>query len=352
MIALHCRTMTALAAFVVMLAGLLTAGCDDPRTRATLVGGRPVYPPYPDLAAVAAAPKFQNAVDSAHAQGLRVWLESDLVARWREGSAQFDRAVGQLASLAVRPGVVGIKIADELGGKDGLSRKDIMKFLRDSRAALHANAPGKLILIDIIGYQLACAPRLAKVHRQSAACDALERAAHPAVTLGTIDSIVDSGYVDVIDLTTNMEEPGVYQRWGITRAQAQRAAFAEAHRRGWDARIRLQTRKALAFPTQRIPGATTAAALIPDFVDVPLSMGVGAVDIWTFSQNYEGHRVHLTDPGLKANALWTALQVRRGEGHALFTHYSPSAGYGPSLSADMQAIASVFSDVFCAAGTG
>ncbi|MDQ1484468.1 MAG: hypothetical protein QOJ62_161 [Actinomycetota bacterium] len=344
--------MTAVAAFVAVLAGLVTAGCGDPRAGGRIAAVRPVYPPYPNLPVVTAAPKFQNAIDSAHVHGLRVWLESDLVARWRAGSAQFELAVGQLASLAARPGVVGIKIADELGSKGGLSRKDIMRFLRDSRAALHANAPGKLILIDIIGYQLGCAPRLAIVHRQSATCNAKQRAAHPAVTLATIDAIVASGYVDVIDLTTNMDEPGVYQSWGITRAQAQRAAFAEAHRRGWDSRIRLQTRKALAFPTQRIPGAATAAALVPDFVDVPISAGVRAVDIWTFSQNYAGRRVHLTDPGLKPNVLWAALLVRRGEGDVLFTHYSPSAGYGPSLSADMQAIATVFTDVFCAAGTG
>jgi hypothetical protein len=344
--------MTAVAVLIAMLAGLAATSGDEPHARATASAERPVYPPYPTLPVIAAAPKFQSAIDSAHAHGLRVWLESDLVARWKAGPEQFNNAIGQLAGLAVRPGVVGIKIADELGGKDGLSRKELLTFLRDSRAALHANAPGKLILIDIIGYQLGCAPGLAKVRRQSADCEAKARRAHPAVTLGTVDAIVTSGYVDVLDLTTNMEGPAVYQSWGITREQAERAAFAEAHRRGWDARVRLQTRKALAFPTQQIPDATTAAALVPDFVDVPVSMGVRAVDIWTFSQNYAGNRVHLIDPGLTANPLWTALLVRRQEGDELFTHYSPSLVYGPSVDADMGAISSVFTDVFCAAGTG
>jgi hypothetical protein len=337
---------------LVMLAGLTAAAGDEARARATAAAGRPAYPTYPTVPMVAAASKFQSAVDSAHAHGLRVWLESDLVSRWKAGADQFNTAIGQLAALAVRPGVVGIKIADELGGKDGLSREELLAFLRDSRAALHANAPGKLILIDIIGYQLGCAPGLAKVRRQSAACEAKERIVHPAVTLGTIDAIVASGYVDVLDLTTNMSEPAVYQSWGISRAQAEGAAFAEAHRRGWDTRVRLQTRKALAFPTQQIPDPTTAAALVPDFVDVPVSMGVRAVDIWTFSQNYAGNQVHLIDPGLRANALWNALLVRHQDGDELFTHYSPSVVYGPSVDADMQAISSVFTDVFCAAGTG
>lgn len=320
--------------------------------RVAVGSGLAVYPRYEQLPLVSPVAKYKTAVDDAHEHGLRVWLESDLVARWKAGPTEFNQAIEQLAALATRPGVVGIKIADELGGKDNLSESDIMRFLRTARAALHANAPGKLVLIDIIGYQLGCAPGLALTRVHTAECDFEERAAHPAVTLGTIDRIVDSGYVDVIDLTTNMQEPTVYASWGITRAQAQRAAFAEVHLRGWDAKVRLQTRKALAFPTQQIPDAQTAAALIPDFVDVPRSLNITAIDIWTFSQMYAGTMVHLMDPGLQTNVLWAQLQLRHREGEVMFTHYSPSFGYGPSLDADMTAIATAFTDVFCAAGTG
>ena len=311
-----------------------------------------VYPAYARLPTVTAPTKYVAAIDAAYAHGLRVWIESDLVSRWKAGKEQFDTAVEQIASLAQRPGVVGIKIADELGDRDGLDEAAIMRFLRDARAALHANAPGKLVLIDIIAYQLGCAPGVHKTREASAACEAAEADAHPAVTLSTIDHIVDSGYVDVVDLATNMADPNVYQDWGISRAAAQRAAFAEAHRRGWDVKARLQTRKALAFPTEEVPDALAAAALVPDFVDVPEASGVHAVDIWTFSQFYDGMHVHLTNAGLKPNRLWNALVERHREGDILFTHYSPTFGYGPSMDADMTAIASAFTDVFCAAGTG
>lgn len=340
---------TAVAAALAALLAWLGVSCNAGQARS---GAQPVYPPYTRLPAVSSPAKYVAAVDSAYAHGLRVWVESDLVSRWKAGKSQFNAAVEQIAALAARPGVVGIKIADELGDRDGLDEADIMRFLHDSRAALHANAPGKLVLIDIIGYQLGCVPGVHKVHSLSAACDAEEAASHPAVTSSTIDRIVDSGYVDVIDLATNMAEPDGYRRWGITRAAAQHAAFAEAHRRGWDTRVRLQTRKALAFPTRAVPDAATAAALVPDFVDVPEESGVRAVDIWTFSQLYDGAHVHLTDPGLKTNTLWNALVERHRDGDVLFTHYSPTFGYGPSIDADMTAIASAFTDIFCAAGTG
>ena len=340
---------TAVAAVIAMVLGWLGASCSAAQVRD---GSHPVYPPYAHLPAVAAPSKYAMAIDSAHSHGLRVWIESDLVSRWRAGPEAFDTAIEQIAALASRPGVVGIKIADELGDRDGLDSDQVLRFLRDSRAALHANAPDKLVLIDIIGYQLGCAPGLSQVRKPSAACEASEAAAHPAVTFKTIDRIVDSGYVDVIDLATNMADADLYHDWGITRAMAERAAFAEAHRRGWDAKVRLQTRKAMAFPTAQVPDAKSAAALVPDFVDVPEQSGVRAVDIWTFSQLYDGVEVHLTDPGLKSNRLWAALVERHREGDVLFTHYSPTFRYGPSVDADMAAIAGVFTDVFCAAGTG
>lgn len=314
--------------------------------------GRPNYPAYATLPARTADPHFVAAIDAAHAHGLRVWLESNLVAKWRAGRPQFDAAIEQLAALSQRPGVVGVKIADELGDHDGLNRQDIMAFLRDARAALHANAPGKLVLIDIIGYELGCAPDLPQVSTSAARCMASERQAHPAVTLATLDRIMRSGYLDVVDLSTNIAAPDVYASWGITRAQAQRAAFAEAARRGWTRDVRLQTRKALAFPTPDVPDAQTAAALVPDFIDVPLAAGARAVDVWTYNQLYRGALVHLIGPGLTTNALWSALEKRKRAGATLFTHYSPTFPLGSDVDADMQTISTAFTDVFCAAGTG
>ena len=334
--------LTSIAAFI--------TGCGS--ARSTADSPHAVYPAYRKLAKVPVNATFADAVDAAHAHGLRVWLESDLVERWKAGPASFNSAIASIAGLAARPGVVGVKIADELGDRDGMSGPEIMRFLHDSRAALHANAPGKLVLIDVIGYELSCAPGITQVATQARSCDARERAAHPGVTLATIQHIVDSGYVDVIDVSTNMQDPAVYRSWGITRADAQFAAFAEIQRRGWDRKVRIQTRKALAFPTSQIPDARTAAAMLPDFVDVPLSAGAHAVDVWTFNQFYDGRFVRLMAPGQSGEVLWAGLLARHRRGDALFTNYSPTFPLGPSVDADMRAISQAFTDVFIAAGTG
>ena len=339
-------------ALLLALASIAASMTACSSARSTADSPQPVYPAYRKLAAAPVTAKFADAVAAARAHGLRVWLESDLVERWKAGPASFDSAIAAIAGLAARPGVVGVKIADELGDRDGMSGAQIIRFLRDSRAALHANAPGKLVLIDVIGYELSCAPGIAQAATQSRSCEARERAAHPGVTLATIQQIVDSGYVDVIDLSTDMQDPAVYRSWGITRADAQRAAFAEIHRRGWDHKVRIQTRKALAFPTTRIPDASTAAEMLPDFVDVPMSAGARAVDVWTFNQFYDGRFVHLMAPGQSGDVLWSGLLARHRHGDALFTHYSPTFPLGASVDADMGAIAQAFTDVFIAAGTG
>jgi len=90
---------------------------------------------------------------------------------------------------------------------------------------------------------------------------------------------------------------------------------------------------------------------VPTFVDLPLTGGARAVDIWTWRQRYDGATVGLMDQGLRPNALWRALLQRRSRGADLLTHFSPSQ-LQRSLDADLTTVATVFSGVFIAAGTG
>ena len=114
-------------------------------------------PPQPE--ALSPLPDYQAAVQAAVAVHLKVWIETDLVKRWEEGPTWFHAAVRQVAELANQPGVAGIKIADELGYNDGMnSASNISKFLSDAARSLHAAAPGKLILIDMVVPQLGCLP--------------------------------------------------------------------------------------------------------------------------------------------------------------------------------------------------
>jgi hypothetical protein len=297
---------------------------------------------------------YAHAIHAATTRHLHVWLGSDLDVRWLEGKQSFEAAVRRLAELARMPGVVGIKIADELGYEDGFNgdAARVRAFLRDSARALHRLAPGKKILIDLLVPELGCAPGIAgPAAGLAAACAAERRARNPALTLPDVDALFAMHAVDVVDLSTGLLSPDAYRDWGITIDDAQVMAWREAMRRGWGAEATLQARKALAFAGTYPYGAAQAEDDLRLYVDIPSRMGAAATDIWTWRQPYEGQVVHLVNPGIKANPLWRGLVARKRAGARLFTHFTPSS-MEEGLHPDLDAVAQAFTSVFMAAGTG
>jgi hypothetical protein len=342
-----------------LLVALLAAGCSDPsapagvghaavRTSASATPSDNGGPGEP-LGGLA---KYADAVDAAHRHGLAVWLETDLVTRWRQGPRALAAGVRRAAELSTHRGVVGVKIADELGEDDGLdSREQVLAFLADASAALRRVLPrSSSILVDVVVPELGCAPGDRRAARYHDACVQLARQRYPGATVAVVDALVASGTVDVVDVSTGLLDPQQYADWGITRQEAQRAAWREIARLGWSKQVRVHARKAMAVP---LPFTTTheAAAAVPTYVDVPVAGGAQAVDIWTWCQQYDGARVGLMDRHLRPNALWQALLARRARGVDLLTHFTPSQ-LQRGLDADLAAIATVFSGVFVAAGTG
>lgn len=293
---------------------------------------------------------YAQAVDFAHRYGLRVWIEADLVKRWNEGPESLNEAAMVIGSLARRPGVVGVKIADELGYRDGMDTPGkISRFLADSVAALHRTAPGKLVLVDAMVPELGCMPNFQPPLRWATICAAQARGRYPQLALDQFEGYLRTGLIDVLDLSTGLMPDRTYEGWGVDPDVAQRTAWQEVRRRGWDGLVQLHSRKALAHPGRYADPDT--AGIVSTFVDVPLAEGAKAVDIWTWRQAYQGEIYRLLDPGLRRNDLWTALAQRRAHGAVLFTHLSPRS-VEAGLEADMKVISEVFTDLFVAAGTG
>ena len=316
---------------------------------ASLVTTPQAPPPASPLAAVG---DYRNAVDVAARDHLRVWIEADMVKRWEQGEPSFRAAVTRVAVLARRPGVAGIKIADELGYNDGLdSAAKVRQFLAATARALHAAAPHKLILVDMVVPQLGCWPGHQFVGSPAAACSAAARARYPALALPEIDRYLRMHAIDVLDLSTGLLSDTTYAGWGTTSAAAQAAAWQEVNRRGWPSLVRLQARKALAHPGSYRAAPAQAAADVRLFVDTPLAHGAHAVDIWTWHQEYDGAMYQLMNPGMRPNALWRQLEQQHRAGHVLFTHMSPHS-VESGLDRDLAMIATVFTDVFLPAGTG
>jgi hypothetical protein len=307
-------------------------------------------PPTPEALAPLAG--YQTAVQVAAADHLRVWIEADLVKRWEEGPTWFRAAINQVATLANQPGVVGVKIADELGYNDGMnSNSKISQFLSSAAHALHAAAPHKLILVDMVVPQLGCLPAHQAAGSPAAACARREQAAYPQLALPEVDGYLRMHAIDVLDLSTYLQSDSTYKAWGTTADAAQTAAWQEVARLGWPSLVRLQSRHAFADPGSYRGTRAQAAADLHLYVAIPLAYGAHAVDIWTWKQEYEGKVYTLMNPGMRPNAVWDQLERLRQVGDVFFTHFSPNS-VESGVQTDLAEIATVFTDVFLPAGTG
>jgi hypothetical protein len=332
---------------LVMATALLVAGCATGTRPSARAKSESVPSPFPDQG------PYRQAVDAAVSRKLTVWLDGDLVKRWAEGPTSFDAAVRRLSALAVRRGVVGIKIADELGYHDALNNNPsrVSAFLTAAAAALRPRIHGKRILVDIIAPELGCAPGAPNLRGSATLCRPMARAKYPALTLDQIDRYLDSGTVDAVDLSTQLLPEADYRSWGIDRMTAQEAAWREVQRRGWSRKVVLHGRRGLAHPDDYRGDAGSAEADVKLFVDVPLHTAAAAVSIWTWRQVYKGQVVRLLDPGLRPNPLWNSLLARRRTGAVLFTSFSPSSTER-GVGADLDMLSRVFSGVYVAAGIG
>ena len=330
----------------------------------TTAGG--ANPPGPVPARSTARPQYVALAEAVVAQDATAWVETDLLAAWLEGPARYEAVLATVNQLADRPGVGGVKIADELGYDDGTDPATALAFLKATTAALHARLPGRKVLIDVIVPQLGClgwqreaAPTQAGVGGAEAIdtvsssrteCAAREVSNNPATSLSAVDAYVAQGGLDVMDLSAGLRSSAEYAAWGTTRDEAMAAAWDEASRR-WGGTVRLQARKALAHPGRYDGTAADAAADVRTFVDIPLAHGAKAVDIWAWSQPYKGGTYTIMDPGLQPNQLVEALRTRRERGAELWTHMTPSSLH-VGLEADVKEALTMFGTVFVASGTG
>jgi len=107
---------------------LVLSGCQSGGTTAR---------PRASVPAPTATPRAQyiDLADRIAARKTTVWVEADLVKAWQKRGQRYDDVLNIAVKLASRPGVVGIKIADELGYHDGIDTpQQAGKFLADEIA--------------------------------------------------------------------------------------------------------------------------------------------------------------------------------------------------------------------------
>jgi hypothetical protein len=293
--------------------------------------------------------RYAGLVDALHARGTGVWIESDFVKAYLAGPARYHEVLVAALGLARHPGVLGIKVADELGYHDGTSPSQAAALLRKAVVDIHTALPTTKVLIDVVVPELGCLSWTTSANTAMRMCGANARSTAPGAAIAAVDGYARSG-VDVIDLSAGLHDNSWYAAQGSSRDGAMRQCWHEAVRR-WGTLVTLQARKALAHPGPYTGGTAQAEADVHTYVDIPLAEGAKAADIWTWAQRYQGQLVTLTDPGAKPNALTRALQERRQKGAKLWTHMTPST-LQVGLPYDVTVASQQFDVIFAAAGTG
>ena len=340
MVAVGRRLITAVVACSLALgvSGCVSAG--RPETGATTKAV--AYAPPSAIA------PYLSAVHKARALGLDVWLDADLAGRWRAGPATFRAGVAQVARLADATGVQGVRVANELGqGDPWWTTSRLTAFFADVDASLRSRTGRRLqIAVDVVVPELGCLPGSSSVGALACRADALK----DPITLTSLGAVASGGHLDRLIVGPDLLDPAVYRSWGTSVDQAATAAWQTLLAQPWASQVDIQARKALTFPLP-YDSAASAAADLPTACDVPLDAGVPSMDVWAWQRTYQGVTVGLLGPNASTNPLWAGLQSRADRGDVLYTQFSPSQ-VRTSVSSDLRTIASVFSGVYIAAGTG
>jgi hypothetical protein len=207
------------------------------------------------------------------------------------------------------------------------------------------------VLIDVVVPELGCLP-WQDADGQACAVEAKQK--NPGASVDSITGYLREHLVDRLDVSVGLLDESTYSRRGLTRLAAQQAAWQRIAQRGWPDLTALQARKALAAQNGYQGSDAEAASDLALYVDTPVSAGANAVDIWTWRQSYNGATVSLLAADLSPNPLWSELSRQHAKGVKLVTHMTPSTmPADPAASAsECGLVASVFSAVFVAAGTG
>ncbi|WP_214414937.1 hypothetical protein [Sphaerisporangium fuscum] len=269
--------------------------------------------------------------------GMRVWIESELAPAWTAGKDQFNAAVASMAAQASRPGVVGVKFAQDLGYWGFKSADDVRRFVRDASTALRAALPaGKQLAVDVVVPELGCG--------SNEPCQAALRAKYPLITRANVEKYVLTGDVDHVNVSSGLFA-SEYAAYKITPDKALRNQWIGVRARGWDTRVHIGAREVgLAHSGADKLTAEQAEAAAKLRVDLPLQAGVQTVMLWTHRQNWDGATWRILDEGLKTNTLWKALQARKGLGRMAVTFDASDPEVG--VTQDLNKLAEVFDEVY------
>lgn len=255
----------------------------------------------------------EQAVALSSSLGLHVWLDVDLTADYAVGTPIRPR-LEALAAFAQRHRdvVVGFKLANELGQDDPYAHDPrlVEGYLREVGTVLHDGSPGLPLTVDLPIPEAACAdgsPGLDQLGG-GAACRQRVEDQFPALSQARVDHYLSMGVLDGVFVSPYLRADEVYTAAGTDTAEVLAHAYAWILDRPWAGRVKVFSRKALAFPDASYPGSgPDAEQARRRHLEVPLRAGLMGTDIWAWHRPFRGELRTLMDKDGSSNALWEAL---------------------------------------------
>jgi hypothetical protein len=259
----------------------------------------------------------EQAVQLSSALGMKVWLDVDLTGPYAAGENLTKQLQGLAAfAQAHRDVVVGIKLANEIGQEDPYARDPelVEGYLREVGTVLHAEAPGLPLTVDMPIPEAPCQPGAPGVSAVGGAqaCLARVKRDFPALQQKHVDHYLSLGVLDGVFLTPYLRQDEIYEAVGTDTAEVLRFSYRWLKTRPWASKLRLFSRKAIAFPEERYPGAPAdARQAVTRHLQVPLDEGLSGTDLWAWRRAFRGGLRTLVDKDGSANALWNGITTFR-----------------------------------------
>jgi hypothetical protein len=278
-----------------------------------------------------------QAVKTAAAAGLRVWIDAELADDHKAGNLA--EAAKKIAALAAQPGVVGIRFSSQLGFTQTFATADeIDAFVAETSAALRRSAPGKKLAVHTVVPVLGCG-----VNEE---CKAEITKKYPLLDPERVGGWLAKGLVDQLALDGG-HLATEYATWKISAADAQRNQWIQVRARAWDAYGHLAAEDAgLAAPGASQLTAEQATQSITDRIAAPLQDDAAeTVTLWTRWQNDQGQINRVHGEKWAANPTWDQLKKLTSVRPRLATLYNPAA---PEVDAatDLKNLSEVFGQVY------
>ncbi|WP_049559952.1 hypothetical protein [Nonomuraea sp. SBT364] len=291
----------------------------------------------PAQAKQAAESPAGQAVKTAAATGMRIWIDAELADDYKAG--KLAEAAKQVAALAVQPGVVGVRFSSQLGANDTFETADeIDAFLTEAATALRNAAPGKKLAVHTVVPALGCGG--------DDACKTELTKKYPLLDPERVGGWLSKGLVDQLALDGG-HLATEYATWQISAADAQRNQWIQVRARAWDAYGQIAAEDAgFAAPGAAQLNAEQTAQSITDRIAAPLQADAAeTVTLWTRWQNDQGQVNRAYGEKWAANATWDELKKLTSVRPRLATLYNPAA---PEVDAatDLKNLSQVFGQLY------